>query len=95
MLLFFLIQQQIEIFRTGLNNAESLLNEKTNNLSECQEALNQEKILNINLSNKYADLQKQYGIEKENYQLQHTQLNEKVIIIFIMWLIFSVHLLIF
>lgn len=77
-----------------MNNAESLLNEKTNILSECQEALNKEKIINVNLSNKYADLQKQYEIEKENYKLQHTQLNEKVIFIIIIRLTCSVHLLI-
>ncbi|VVC24338.1 Hypothetical protein CINCED_3A012898 [Cinara cedri] len=69
---------QIEIFRTGLNNAESLLNTKENNLLECQESLNQEKILNTNLTDKYEKLQTQYETEKVTYQLQHSQLNEKV-----------------
>lgn len=67
----------------GLNNAESLLNEKENKLIECQVALNQENILNTNLSTKYDDLQNQYKTEKENYQLQHSQLTEKVNIILI------------
>jgi len=66
-----------------LNNAESLLNEKENNLIECQVALNQENILNTNLTSKYNELQKLYETEKENYQLQHSQLTEKVKIILI------------
>lgn len=67
--------------RIGLNNAEALLHEKENNLLECQESLNQEKILNTNLTNKYDQLHTQYETEKENYQLQHSQLTEKVKII--------------
>lgn len=66
-----------------MNNAESLLNEKENNLIECQAALNQENILNRNLTNKYDELQKLYETEKENYQLQNSQLTEKVKIILI------------
>lgn len=69
--------------RIGLNNAESLLNEKENSLIECQVALNQENILNANLTSKYDELQKLYETEKENYQLQHSQLTEKVKIILI------------
>lgn len=68
----------MEICRTGLNNAESLLNEKENHLKDCQETLNHEKMLNINLTNKYDKLYTQYETEKENYLLQHSQLNEKV-----------------
>lgn len=63
-----------------MNNAESLLNEKENLLKECQEILNNEKILNIDLTNKYDKLHTQYETDKENYQLQFTQLNEKVIL---------------
>uniref|UniRef100_A0A2S2NFH3 GRIP and coiled-coil domain-containing protein 2 n=1 Tax=Schizaphis graminum TaxID=13262 RepID=A0A2S2NFH3_SCHGA len=70
--------QQLETCRLGLNNAESLLNEKENNLIECRAALNQENILNTNLTNKYDELQKLYETEKENYQLQHSQLTEKI-----------------
>ncbi|XP_060862086.1 GRIP and coiled-coil domain-containing protein 2-like isoform X2 [Metopolophium dirhodum] len=69
---------QVEVCRIGLNNAESLLNEKENNLIECQVALNQENILNTNLTSKYDELQKLYETEKENYQLQHSQLTEKI-----------------
>lgn len=61
-----------------MNNAESLLNEKENNLIECQLALNQENILNTNLTRKYDELQKLYETEKENYQSQHSLLTEKV-----------------
>lgn len=61
-----------------MNNAESLLNEKENHLKECQAALNQENISNTNLTNKYDELLKLYETEKENYQLQHLQLTEKV-----------------
>lgn len=64
-----------------MNNAESLLNEKENNLIECQLALNQENILNTNLTRKYDELQKLYETEKENYQSQHSLLTEKVNII--------------
>lgn len=64
--------------RTGLNNAESLLNERENNLIESQDALNQERILNKNLTDKYDNLLTQYDTEKVTYQLQHSQLNEKV-----------------
>jgi len=66
-----------------LSNAESLLNEKENNLIECQVALNQENILNTDLTSKYDELQKLYDTEKENYQMQHSQLTEKVKIILI------------
>lgn len=66
-----------------MNNAESLLNEKENNLIECQVALNQENILNSNLTCKYDELQKLYETEKENYQSQHSQLTEKVKFVFI------------
>ncbi|XP_025202038.1 GRIP and coiled-coil domain-containing protein 2 [Melanaphis sacchari] len=69
---------QLEICRLGLNNAESLLNEKENNLIECRAELNQQNILNTNLTNKYDELQKLYETEKENYQLQHSQLTEKI-----------------
>ncbi|CAH1738003.1 unnamed protein product [Aphis gossypii] len=69
---------QLEVCRLGLNNAESLLNEKENNLIECKAALNQENILNTNLTNKYDELQKLYETEKENYQLQHSQLTERI-----------------
>lgn len=64
-----------------MNNAESLLNEKENSLLQCQAALDQEKILHKNLANKYDELQSQYENEKENDQLQLSQLNEKVKII--------------
>jgi len=47
-----------------LNNAESLLNEKENNLVECQVALNQEILSNTNLTNKFDELQKLYETEK-------------------------------
>lgn len=66
-----------------MSNAESLLNEKENNLIECQVALNQENILNTDLTSKYDELQKLYDTEKENYQMQHSQLTEKVKIILI------------
>ncbi|XP_022166739.1 GRIP and coiled-coil domain-containing protein 2-like [Myzus persicae] len=69
---------QVEVCRIGLNNAESLLNEKENNLLECQVALNQEILSNTNLTNKYDELKKLYETEKENYQLQHSQLTEKI-----------------
>ena len=59
------------------------MNEKENSLIECQVALNQENILNANLTSKYDELQKLYETEKENYQLQHSQLTEKVKIILI------------
>lgn len=66
-----------------MNNAESLLHEKENNLIECRESLNQEKILNANLTSKYDQLLMEYETEKENYQLKHSQLTEKVIVIII------------
>lgn len=75
-----------------MNNAESLLNEKEKKLAECQEDLNREKSLYISITNKYDELQEQYETEKENYQLQHLQLNEKVNIITISAIIkFSVY----
>lgn len=67
--------------RTGLNNAESLLNEKENTLIKCQESLNQEKMLNTNLTQKYNTLLTQHETEKENYELTASILNEKVKII--------------
>lgn len=73
----------MEVCRTGLNNAESLLNKKENNLIELQEQLNQVKILNTNLTEKYDELLTQYNIDKENYQLQNSQLNEKVTFVII------------
>lgn len=79
--------------RTGLNNAELLLHEKENTLVEFRESLNQEKILNTNLTNKYDQLHTQYETEKENYQLQHSQLTEKVKIIIILAYIFLLDLL--
>lgn len=71
----------MEICRTGLNNAESLLNEKENYLKECLESLNNEKMLNTNLTNKYDMLHTQYETEKDIYVLQNSQLNEKVILL--------------
>lgn len=62
-----------------MNNAESLLNEKEKSLTECQESLTQEEILNKNLTDKYDELLLRYETEKENYQLQNSQLHEKVI----------------
>lgn len=81
--------------RTGLNNAESLLNEKEKKLIECQVALNQENMLNTNLTNKYDELQTLYATEKENYQLQHSQLSEKVKIILAPINYYYDHILIF
>jgi len=69
------------VCRTGLNNAESLLNEKENTLIKCQESLNQEKMLNTNLTQKYNTLLTQHETEKENYELTASILNEKVKII--------------
>lgn len=66
--------------RTGLNNAESLLHKKENALKECEESLNQEKALTTNLTNKYDELKAQYETEIDNYKLQHSQLNEKVLL---------------
>lgn len=54
------------------------MNERETNLIESQEALNQEKIINTNLTDKYDKLKTQYETEKITYQLQHSQLNEKV-----------------
>lgn len=73
----------MEICRTGLKNAESLLREKENNLIECQEALTREKILSTDLTNKYDKFVLQYETEKENYQLQHSQLHDKVITVIV------------
>jgi len=82
------------VCRTGLNNAESLLNKKENTLIKCQESLNQEKILNTNLTQKYDTLLTQYETEKENYQHTSSILNEKVrIIIYIYVHFFSCYLL--
>lgn len=67
-----------------MNNAESLLNEKTNDLSKCQEELNRELKYSEDLKDDYCDLQNNSEIEKDSYKLQITQLNERVIIIFIM-----------
>lgn len=73
----------MEVCRTGLNNAESLLNKKENNLIELQEQLNQVKISNTSLTEKYDELLTQFNIDKEHYQLQNSQLNEKVTFIVI------------
>lgn len=74
--------------RTGLNNAESLLNKTENALKECQESLNQEKILSTKLTHKYDSLLTQYETEKENYQLTLSILNEKVRVILCVYIIY-------
>ncbi|XP_050431913.1 GRIP and coiled-coil domain-containing protein 2-like isoform X2 [Adelges cooleyi] len=72
------ISHQMELCRTGLNNAESLLNERENSLLICQADLDQEKALNKNLTDKYNQIQSQYDTEKEYYQSQHALLNDKI-----------------
>lgn len=61
------------------NEIELLLNKKENSLIKCQDYLKQEKILNSKLIKKYDDLHIQYEADKTNYQLQYSQLIDKVI----------------
>ncbi|XP_050539311.1 GRIP and coiled-coil domain-containing protein 2-like [Daktulosphaira vitifoliae] len=72
------IAQQMELCRKGLNNAESLLNEKENFLIEIQSNLDQERILNNIIEEKYNKLKLEYDTEKENYQSQQIFLNDKI-----------------